>query len=343
MTQFSTPLVGHAALGAFPALRLRRLRQAAWVRDLVREHRVGVDDLVWALIVHDGPQSEIPISAMPGVNRLNLEALVAAAASAYALGIKAIALFPHIDPALKDQAGSEATNPAGLVAKAVRALKQDLPQLGVIVDVALDPYTDHGHDGVLQDGCVLNDQSVERLVDQAVLLAEAGADVIAPSDMMDGRVGAIRTGLEAKGHQDTLILSYAAKYASGFYGPYREAIGSAAALVGDKRTYQMDPGNSDEALRECALDIAEGADMLMVKPGLAYLDILYRVKQAFGLPTFAFQVSGEYSMIKAAAMRGWLDETRVIMETLSAFKRAGADAVISYFARDAALVLQNGR
>lgn len=327
-------------MGGFPALRPRRLRQSGWIRDLVRENRVCVADLVWAVIVHDGAQAQIPIAAMPGVHRLNLDALIEVAASAHALGIPAIALFPHIDPGLKNRTGSEATNPAGLIANAVRALKQTLPDLGVIVDVALDPYTDHGHDGVLQEGRVINDDSVARLVEQALLLAGAGADVVAPSDMMDGRIGAIRTALEAAGHHDTLILSYAAKYASGLYGPYREAIGSAMALVGDKRTYQMDPGNADEALRECALDVAEGADMLMVKPGLAYLDILYRVKQTFGLPTLAFQVSGEYAMIKAAAQNGWLDEKRVMMEALTAFKRAGADAVISYFARDAAMHLR---
>lgn len=339
MTQNSAHSFAHFA---FPATRLRRLRQAPWIRDLVRAHRVGVEDLIWALIVHDGPEARLPVGAMPGIDRLSLDALVQAGTQAQALGIRAIALFPHIDPRLKDAHGSEASNGDGLMVRAVRALKQACPDLGVIVDVALDPYTDHGHDGVLRSGRVENDESVLRLIEQALILAKAGADVIAPSDMMDGRIGAIRTALEAAGHRDTLILSYAAKYASAFYGPYREAIGSASALIGDKRTYQMDPGNGTEALRECALDVAEGADLLMVKPGLCYLDILQSVKQAFGLPTLAFQVSGEYAMIKAAAANGWIDEQRIVLETLTAFKRAGADGIITYFAADAAALLRAG-
>lgn len=337
MTQNSPHPFAHFA---FPATRLRRLRQAPWIRDLVRAHRVGVEDLIWALIVHDGQETRSPVGAMPGVDRLSVDALVQAGARAQALGIPAIALFPYIDPRLKDADGSEASNDNGLMARAVRALKQACPGLGLIVDVALDPYTDHGHDGVLRGGRVENDESVLRLIDQALILAGAGADVIAPSDMMDGRIGAIRSALEGAGHRGTLILSYAAKYASAFYGPYREAIGSAAALVGDKRTYQMDPGNGTEALRECALDVAEGADLLMVKPGLCYLDILQSVKQAFGLPTLAFQVSGEYAMIKAAAANGWIDERRIVLETLTAFKRAGADGIITYFAADAAALLR---
>ncbi len=322
----------------FPAGRPRRLRQADWIRRLVRERRLGAEDLIWSIVVHDKPRSE-PVAAMPGVARLSIEDAAAAAAEARRLGIPAIALFPHIDPALKDSHGSEASNAKGLVPRVVRAMKEAAPEVGLMVDVALDPFTDHGHDGVLRDGIIVNDESVARLVDQALMQAEAGADVIAPSDMMDGRVGAIRGALEKAGKTDTLIMSYAAKYASAFYGPYREAIGSAKALQGDKKTYQMDFGNSDEALKECAMDVAEGADLLLVKPGLPYLDIVARVKAAFALPTFAFQISGEYSMIKAAAERGWLDEDRAILETLTAFRRAGADGIITYFAPRAAALL----
>ncbi|MGE3250114.1 MAG: porphobilinogen synthase [Hyphomonadaceae bacterium] len=325
--------------GRFPASRPRRLRQADWVRRLVRETRVSADDLIWSAIVHDGKEARIPISSMPGIERLNADEAAKAALEAKRLAIPAIAIFPHIDGAKKDNAGSEATNAKGIVPAAIKAMKAAAPEVGVMVDVALDPFTDHGHDGVLKDGRIVNDESVARLVDQALILAEAGADIIAPSDMMDGRVGAIRNALEKAGKHDTLIMSYAAKYASAFYGPYRDAIGSAKALQGDKKTYQMDFGNSDEALKECALDIAEGADMLMVKPGIAYLDIIRRVKDAFGLPTFAFQISGEYSMIKAAAANGWLEEDRAILETLHAFKRAGADGVITYFAPKAAELL----
>lgn len=324
---------------AFPHARPRRLRQADWIRALTRENRLACADLVWALIVHDGPEARIPVGAMPGVDRLNVSEAARAAQRAQALGIPAIALFPHIAPRKKDASGTEATNPANLIVQAVQAIKESAPEVGVIVDVALDPYTDHGHDGVLRDGRILNDETVARLIDQALVLAEAGADVVAPSDMMDGRIGAIRAALERAGRQDTLILSYAAKYASCFYGPYREAVGTASALVGDKRTYQMDFGNSAEALRECALDVAEGADMLMVKPGLAYLDILAAVKTTFQLPTFAFQVSGEYAMLKAAIEKGWLDENRAIIETLTAFKRAGADGIVTYFAEAAAEIL----
>ncbi|MBL8552388.1 MAG: porphobilinogen synthase [Hyphomonadaceae bacterium] len=325
--------------GAFPSVRPRRLRQADWVRRLVRETTLGADDLIWAIVAHDGAQPRVPVQAMPGIERLNVEEAAKAAEEARALGIPLIALFPFIDGAKKDNQGSEATNPKGLVPACVRAMKAAAPEVGVMVDIALDPFTDHGHDGVLRGGAIVNDESVARLVDQALLLAQAGADVIAPSDMMDGRVGAIRMALEKAGKQDTLIMSYAAKYASCFYGPYREAIGSAKALTGDKKTYQMDFANTDEALKECALDVAEGADMLMVKPGLAYLDIVRRVKDAFSLPTFVFQVSGEYSMIKAAAAAGWLEEDRAIVETLTAFKRAGADGIITYFAPRAARLL----
>jgi porphobilinogen synthase len=332
--------VTHAA---YPALRPRRLRQTDWIRRLVRERAPSADDLIWAIVVHDGPAPRIPVPAMPGVERLNVAEAAKAAAEAKRLGIPAIALFPHVDPAKKDNVGSEAANPRGIVCEAVRAMKAAAPEIGLMVDVALDPFTDHGHDGVLRGEVIVNDESVKRLVDQALIQAEAGADIIAPSDMMDGRVGAIRQALEKAGKTDTMIMSYAAKYASAFYGPYREAIGSAKALKGDKKTYQMDPGNTDEALKEVAMDIAEGADMVMVKPGLPYLDIVRRVKDAFAMPTFVFQVSGEYSMIKAAAANGWIDEDRAIVETLTAFKRAGADGIITYFAQRAVDLLSHKR
>jgi porphobilinogen synthase len=331
--------------GRYPAARPRRLRQSDWVRRLVREHRLSVDDLIWALVVHDGKDDEIPVAAMPGVARLSVHAAAAAAKRAEQLGIPAIAVFPHIDAAKKDASGKEALNKSGLICTAVRAMKDAAPNVGIMVDVALDPFTDHGHDGLLKDGRIVNDETVERLVEQAIVQVRAGADIVAPSDMMDGRVGAIRKALEDDDFKDTLIMSYAAKYASAFYGPYREAIGSgklgsgAVANPGDKRTYQMDPANTDEALREVAMDIEEGADMLLVKPGLPYLDIVTRVKAEFGLPTYAFQVSGEYAMLKAAAQNGWLDEDRAILETLTAFKRAGADGVVTYFAPKAAEML----
>jgi porphobilinogen synthase len=324
--------------GRYPAARPRRLRQSDWIRRLTREHRLSSDDLIWAIVVHDGPDDEIPIAAMPGVMRLSVSRAGAAAKRAHKLGIPAIAVFPHIDAAKKDVAGKEALNPNGLVCNAVRAIKDASPDIGVMVDVALDPFTDHGHDGLLKDGRIVNDDTVKVLVEQALVQVRAGADIVAPSDMMDGRIGAIRAGLDREGYADTLIMSYAAKYASAFYGPYREAIGSgklgggAEKNPGDKRTYQMDFGNGDEALREVAMDIAEGADLLLVKPGLPYLDIVQRVKTTFGMPTYAFQVSGEYAMIKAAAGHGWLDEERAVLEALTAFKRAGADGVVTYFA-----------
>ncbi|MBL8537181.1 MAG: porphobilinogen synthase [Hyphomonadaceae bacterium] len=329
----------------FPYARPRRLRQSDWIRRLVRETTITPGDLIWSLVVHEGERDEIPVSAMPGVSRLSVAACAQAAKRARNLGIPAIAVFPFIDPAKKDAAGREALNPDGLVCRAVRAMKEAAPEVGVMVDVALDPFTDHGHDGLLRDGRILNDETVSVLVEQALIQVKAGADIVAPSDMMDGRVGAIREALEREGHQDTLIMSYAAKYASAFYGPYREAIGSgklgagSVANPGDKRTYQMDFGNADEALREVALDVAEGADMLLVKPGMPYLDIVRRVKDAFALPTFAFQVSGEYAMIMAAAQNGWLDADRAIIESLTAFKRAGADGVVTYFAPKAAEML----
>ncbi len=334
-----------APLAPYPALRPRRLRQAPWIRNLVRETTLLPSDLIWSMVVHDGAADLVPVPSMPGVQRLSVREAAKAAVRARALGIPAIAVFPHIDGAKKDTRGSEAANPEGLIAQAVKAMKDAAPEVGIMCDVALDPFTDHGHDGLIEGGRVLNDPTIERLVEQALMQAEAGADILAPSDMMDGRVGAIRTALEAAGHQDVMIMSYAAKYASAFYGPYRDAIGSGKLgsgsidNPGDKKTYQMDPGNTDEALREVALDIAEGADMVMVKPGMPYLDIVRRVVEAFALPTFAFQVSGEYAMIMAAAQNGWIDEERSILESLGAFKRAGAAGVITYFAERAAGML----
>ncbi len=323
----------------YPNTRLRRTRQADWSRRLVRENALSVNDLIWSVVVSDTADPVEPVAAMPGVERLSLAALAKAAKEAQALGIPAMAIFPHIDPAKKDDAGSEALNPDGLVPNAIRTIKDAAPDLGVICDVALDPFTTHGHDGILQGDRIANDETVERLIEQALVQADAGCDVVAPSDMMDGRIGAIREALEGEGHHDTMILSYAAKYASGFYGPYREAIGSAAALKGDKQTYQMDPSNRDECLREVELDIAEGADMVMVKPGLPYLDIVRALSDTFPVPVYAFQVSGEYAMIEAAAANGWIDGDRVMMESLLAFKRAGAAGVITYFARRAAMKL----
>ena len=321
----------------FPATRLRRLRQAPWVRALTAENALRPSDLIWSLIVHDGATPRIPVESMPGIDRLNVEEAAKAAARAQELGIPAIAIFPNIDPSLKDAGGTESLNPDGLVPQAIRAMKAAAPNVGIICDVALDPYTSHGHDGLIDaDGYVLNDETTDVLLKQALVQAEAGADIVAPSDMMDGRIGAIRQALESAGHTNTMILSYAAKYASGFYGPYRDAIGSAASLKGDKRTYQQDPANSEEAMREVAMDIAEGADMVMVKPGLPYLDIIQRVSTEFGLPTFAFQVSGEYAQIMAASQNGWIDGERVMMEALLSFKRAGAAGIITYYADRAA-------
>jgi porphobilinogen synthase len=333
-----------APLAPYPALRLRRLRQADWVRRLVRETTLTPADLIWSAVVHAG-EGRAPVISMPGVERWSVAEAAKAAKQARALGIPAIAIFPHIDAERKDPAGSAAADPDGLVCRAVKAMKDAAPEVGVMCDVALDPFTEHGHDGVVEGGRILNDATIERLVEQGLVQARAGCDILAPSDMMDGRVGALRTALEAAGLHDTMIMSYAAKYASAFYGPYREAIGSGKLGAGsvdnpaDKKTYQMDPANSDEALREVALDIAEGADMVMVKPGLPYLDIVRRVVEAFALPTFAFQVSGEYAMIMAAAQNGWLDEDRAILETLGAFKRAGCAGVITYFAPRAARML----
>ncbi len=328
-------------LGSFPRTRLRRNRRSAWVRALVAEHRLAASDLIAPLFVIEGKNVAEDIASMPGVQRLSIDRAVQAAAEAKRLGIPAVALFPRIDDKLKGDDGSEALNADNLICRAVRAIKAAQPELGVICDVALDPYTSHGHDGLLKDGVILNDETIGVLCRQAVVQAQAGCDVIAPSDMMDGRVGAIRDALDRAGFTDVQILSYAAKYASAFYGPFRDAVGSRKLLAGDKKTYQMDPANGDEALREVALDIAEGADMVMVKPGMPYLDIVRRVKDTFAVPTFAYQVSGEYAMIVAAAERGWLERDRAILESLMAFRRAGADAVLTYFAFEAARLLQS--
>jgi porphobilinogen synthase len=323
-------------------VRPRRNRRAEWARRLVRETVLTVDDLIWPLFVVGGTRLRAGVDSMPGVERLSVDEAVRAAERAAKLDIPCLALFPYTDPDRRDDSGSEALNPDNLVCRAIRAIKQEVPEIGILCDVALDPYTSHGHDGLVRDGVILNDETVAVLVRQALVEAEAGCDIIAPSDMMDGRVGAIRSALDAKGFGDVQIMAYAAKYASAFYGPFRDAVGSSATLVGDKRTYQMDPANTDEALREVELDIAEGADMVMVKPGLPYLDILQRVKDAFGMPTFAYQVSGEYAMIMAAAGNGWLDGEKAMMESLIAFKRAGADGVLTYFAAKVAEKLKKG-
>jgi porphobilinogen synthase len=312
-------------------VRPRRNRRAEWTRRLVREHALTADDLIWPLFVVEG-ERRVPVAAMPGVERLPIADVVREAERAAKLSIPCLALFPYTDPKLRDDAGSEALNGDNLVCRAIRAIKKEVPEIGVLCDVALDPYTSHGHDGLLRDGIIVNDETVAVLARQALVEAEAGCDIIAPSDMMDGRVGAIRSALDQAGFVDVQIMSYAAKYASAFYGPFRDAVGSNATLIGDKRTYQMDPANSAEALREVELDIAEGADMIMVKPGLPYLDVLQRVKGAFGMPTFAYQVSGEYAMIMAAAQNGWIDGEKAMLESLIAFKRAGADGVLTYFA-----------
>jgi porphobilinogen synthase len=332
----STPI-----LAPYPALRLRRLRQADWIRRLVRETSLAPSDLIWSMVVHEG-EGRVPVASMPGVDRLSVHEAAKAAKEAKALGIPCIAVFPHIDGARKDKDGSLAADPNGVIAQAVKAMKDAAPEVGIMCDVALDPYTDHGHDGVIQRGAIANDPTIERLVEQGLMQAKAGCDILAPSDMMDGRIGVLRGALEREGFSNTLIMSYAAKYASAFYGPYREAIGSGKLGTGsignpiDKATYQMDPSNGDESLREVALDLAEGADMVMVKPGLPYLDIVRRVVEAFSAPTFAFQVSGEYAMITAAGANGWIDEDRAMMESLLAFKRAGCAGVITYFAPRAA-------
>ena len=323
----------------FPATRMRRLRRHDWTRRLVAEHALSPSDFIWPIFIVDGEERREQVASMPGVHRLSTDLAVEAAEEAAKLRIPVVALFPYTDPARKSEDGREAINPDNLICRTVRAIKRAVPGIGVLCDVALDPYTTHGHDGIFVDDYVANDETVEVLVRQALVQTEAGCDIIAPSDMMDGRIGAIREALEAHGHKNTLIMAYAAKYASAFYGPFRDAVGSSKALKGDKRTYQMDSANSDEALREVALDIAEGADMIMVKPGMPYLDIVRRVKDEFRVPTFAYQVSGEYSMLMAAAENGWLDREHAMLESLVAFKRAGANGILTYFARDAAKLL----
>ena len=356
--KFGRPLERNGAAPAFPrpqlreesqaktdaqldlVVRPRRNRRADWARRMVREHVLTTDDLIWPLFVNDG--NNTPVPSMPGVQRLSIDGLIREAERAARLTIPCIALFPYTNPSLRDDTGSEAVNPDNLVCRAIRAIKKEVPDVGILCDVALDPFTSHGHDGLLRDGVILNDETVAALVKQALVQTEAGCDIIAPSDMMDGRVGAIRKALDAANFTDVSIMSYAAKYASAFYGPFRDAVGSANTLTGDKRTYQMDSANSDEALREVALDIQEGADMIMVKRGLPYLDIVWRVKDTFAMPTFAYQVSGEYAMIMAAAEKGWVDGERAMIESLTAFKRAGCDGVLTYFAPRAAEKLQAG-
>jgi porphobilinogen synthase len=338
-TGSGAPPPSPATPGAFPAVRMRRNRRTAWARALVAEHVLSPGDLIWPLFVMEGAKKRVPVATMPGVDRLSVDLVVAAAEEAVALGIPAIALFPYTDPKLRSEDASEAFNPDNLVCTATRAVRKAGLDIGVLLDVALDPYTSHGHDGLMRDGEILNDETLEALVQQTLVQVEAGCDIIAPSDMMDGRIGVIRAALEDRGHKGTQIMAYAAKYASAFYGPFRDAVGSNATLKGDKRTYQMDPANTDEAIREVGLDIAEGADMVMVKPGMPYLDIVRRVSETFKVPTFAYQVSGEYAMLAGAAERGWLDGDRVMIESLMAFKRAGAAGVLTYFAPRAARLL----
>jgi len=328
----NSPIARLGAASLSLVQRPRRNRQTDWARRLVRETVLTTNDLIWPIFIIDGEKRREPVAAMPGVDRLTIDEAVREAERGARLGIPAIALFPNTDPSLRDEAGSQAHNPENLVCKALRAIKKAVPDIGLITDVALDPYTSHGHDGLMRGDEILNDESVAALVDQALNQARAGCDVVAPSDMMDGRVGEIRRALDAEGFERVQIMAYAAKYASAFYGPFREAVGSGGMLKGDKRTYQMDPHNSDEALREVALDLEEGADMVMVKPGMPYLDIVRRVKEEFGVPTFAYQVSGEYAMIMAAAQNGWIDADKAMVESLVGFKRAGADGILTYFA-----------
>jgi len=320
--------------------RLRRMRKADWSRRLVQENRLSVDDLIWPIFVVEGRNVREPIAAMPGVFRLSVDLAVKEAERAAKLGIPALATFPNVDLGLRDQTGSHILDPENIINRATRAIKDAVPGIGIITDAALDPFTSHGHDGILRDGIIVNDETVEQVAAAAVIQAAAGADIIAPSDMMDGRIGAIRDALDANGFQDVAIMSYATKFASAFYGPYREAVGTAGLLKGDKKTYYIDHANSDEAVREAEQDIAEGADMLMVKPGLPYLDIIRRLKDEFQMPTFAYQVSGEYSMIKAAGANGWIDGEKAMLESLLAFKRAGCDGILTYFAPEVAQMLK---
>lgn len=325
---------------SFPALRLRRMRASAALRDLAQENHLSVKDLIWPIFITDVAGADVEIPSMPGVVRRTLNGAVQAAQEAAALGIPAICLFPYTDPALKTEACDEAWNPDNFYNRVIRAIKAAVPEIAIMTDVALDPYNANGHDGLVRDGVIVNDESVEALVKMTLAQAEAGADIIGPSDMMDGRIGAMRNALEAAGHQDVTILSYAAKYASAFYGPFRDAVGASGALKGDKKTYQMNPANSDEALRLVARDLMEGADMVMVKPGMPYLDICRRVKDSFGVPTFAYQVSGEYAMIAGAARNGWINGEAAMLESLMAFKRAGCDGVLTYFAPEVAKILR---
>ncbi len=329
----------HPTVAPYPAARSRRLRRTGALRAMVRENRLSLDDLIWPIFVRDGDDVREPIPSMPGIHRLSIDNAVRAAHEAAELGIPALALFPYTDPALKTPDAREAWNPENLVNRATRAIKAAVPELAIMLDVALDPYNSDGHDGILRDGVVLNDETLVALERQALAHAAAGADILGPSDMMDGRVGVIRQALEGNGYPDLVIMSYAAKYASAFYGPFRDAVGASGALRGDKKTYQMDMGNTDEALREVARDIAEGADMVMVKPGMPYLDICRRVKQTFGVPTFAYQVSGEYAMIAGAGRNGWIDAEKAMLESLLAFKRAGCDGILTYFAPRVAEIL----
>ena len=327
--------------GPFPATRFRRLRRTDALRRLAQENVLSVHDLIWPLFVQDGEGRSDAVPSMPGVARLSVDRVVEAAGMAADLGIPAVCLFPYTDPALRTETCDEAWNPENLANRAIRAIKAQVPGIAVMTDVALDPYNINGHDGLVRGGVVLNDETLEALVKMSLAQAEAGADILGPSDMMDGRIGAIRSALEMAGHPDVAILSYAAKYASAFYGPFRDAVGASGRLVGDKKTYQMNPGNSDEALRLVERDLREGADMVMIKPGMPYLDICRRVKDAFGAPTYAYQVSGEYAMIRAAAERGWIDGERAMLESLLAFKRAGCDGILTYFAPDAARILKS--
>ena len=333
----------HPISAVFPSARFRRLRQSPALRALAQENTLSVGDLIWPVFVRDGTNVRDPVASMPGVNRLSVDLVVKAAEEAASLGIPAICLFPYTDPSLKTEDCAEAWNPGNLTNRAIRAIKAAVPEIAVMTDVALDPYSIHGHDGLVRDGVVLNDETLEALVKQALVQAEAGADILGPSDMMDGRIGALRGALEMAGHKDVVLMSYAAKYASAFYGPFRDAVGASGALKGDKKTYQMNPANSDEALRLIARDLREGADMVMVKPGLPYLDVIRRAKDTFGAPTYAYQVSGEYAMIKGAAERGWIDGEKAMLESLMAFRRAGCDGVLTYFAPEAARAIRAGK
>ena len=333
-------MIRHIPEIQFPKTRMRRNRNASWVRSLVQENVLTTNDLIWPVFVIDGKSQIEPIVSMPGINRITVDLLVDSVGAALDLGISAVAIFPFVDQALKSLDGREAINPNNLVCRAVRAIRDANLEVGVLCDVALDPFNSDGHDGLFKEGIILNDETIEILCQQALVQADAGCDIIAPSDMMDGRVGAIRDALDGKGYENVTIMSYAAKYASAFYGPFRDAVGSGGALKGDKKTYQMDPANSDEALREVAMDISEGADMVMVKPGLPYMDVIWRVKEAFGMPTFAYNVSGEYAMVRGAGDQGWLDYDKAVIEMLTGFKRAGADGILTYHALDAAKLLR---